>query len=104
MLTRTYGFGFHGQFVADPFSAFNQILIISGAALSSILALDWNRAQGIARFEFPVLMLFSTVGMMIMASASNLMTLYLGLELHIAGALRAGGVRPRRPAVVRSRR
>ena len=46
-----------------------------------ILSLDWNRAQGIARFEFPVLMLFSTVGMMIMASAANLMTLYLGLEL-----------------------
>jgi NADH-quinone oxidoreductase subunit N len=82
VLTRTSGFGFHGQFVADSFSAFNQILIISGAALSTILALDWNRSQGIARFEFPVLMLFATVGMMIMAGASNLMTLYLGLELH----------------------
>jgi NADH-quinone oxidoreductase subunit N len=81
VLTRTTGFGFHGQFVTDPFSAFNQILILAGAALSTILALDWNRTQGIARFELPVLMLFSTVGMMIMASASNLMTLYLGLEL-----------------------
>jgi NADH-quinone oxidoreductase subunit N len=81
VLTRASGFGFHGQFVADPFSGFNQILILSGAALSLILALDWNRSQGIARFEFPVLMLFSTVGMMIMASASNLMTLYMGLEL-----------------------
>ena len=60
---------------------FNQLLILSGAALCSILALDWNRSQGIARFEFPVLMLFSTIGMMIMASARNLMSLYLGLEL-----------------------
>jgi NADH-quinone oxidoreductase subunit N len=81
VLTRTAGFGFHGQFVTDPFSVFNQILILAGAALATILALDWNRAQGIARFELPVLMLFSTVGMMIMAGASNLMTLYLGLEL-----------------------
>jgi NADH-quinone oxidoreductase subunit N len=81
VLTRTNGFGFHGQYVADPFTAFNQIVIISGAALSAIMAMDWNRTQGIARFEFPVLMLFSTVGMMIMAGASNLMTLYLGLEL-----------------------
>ena len=81
MLTRTSGFGFNGQFVSDPFSAFNQILIISGASLSLILSLEWNCAQGIARFEFPVLMLFSTVGMMIMAGAANLMTLYLGLEL-----------------------
>jgi NADH-quinone oxidoreductase subunit N len=81
VLTRTAGFGFNGQYVADPFSAFNQILILSGAALCSILALDWNRAQGIARFEFPVLMLFCTIGMMIMVSAGNLMSLYLGLEL-----------------------
>ena len=81
VLTRTSGFGFNGQFVSDPFSAFNQILIIAGASLSLILSLEWNRAQGIARFEFPVLMLFSTVGMMIMAGAANLMTLYLGLEL-----------------------
>ncbi len=81
VLTRTGGFGFHGQFVSDAFSAFNQILILSGAALASIMALDWNRSQGIGRFEFPVLMLLSTVGMMIMAGASNLMTLYLGLEL-----------------------
>ncbi len=81
VLTRTAGFGFHGQFVADPFSAFNQILILAGAALASILALSWNQSQGIARFEFPVLMLFCTVGMMMMASAGNLMTLYVGLEL-----------------------
>jgi NADH-quinone oxidoreductase subunit N len=81
VLTRVSGFGFHGQFVADPFSAFNQILILAGAALSTILALGWNRTQGIGRFEFPVLMLFSTVGMMIMAASGTLMTLYLGLEL-----------------------
>ncbi len=81
VMTRTTGFGFHGQLVADPFSAFNQILILAGAAMSTILALGWNRAQNIARFEFPVLMLFSTIGMMLMAGAGNLMTLYLGLEL-----------------------
>ena len=82
MLTRAHGFGFHGQFVTDAFSAFNQDADPRPARRSpSILALDWNRTQGIARFEFPVLMLFSTVGMMVMASASNLMTLYLGLEL-----------------------
>src|SRR4051794_790408 len=81
VLNRVPGSGFHGQFVADAFSAFNQIVILSGAALASVLALDWNRSQGIARFEFPVLLMFSTVGMMVMAAAGNLMTLYLGLEL-----------------------
>ena len=85
VLNRSVGVGFNGQFVSDPFSAFNQILILSGAALALILALDWNRAQGLSRFEFPVLMVFSTVGMMVMASAGNLMTLYLGLELQSLG-------------------
>jgi len=79
--TRVSGSGFNGQFVTDAFATFNKELILLGAALSLIMSLDWNRSQGIGRFEFPVLVLFATVGMMIMASASNMMTLYLGLEL-----------------------
>ena len=81
VLSHTSAFGYNGQFVTDPFSAFNKLLILAGATLSLILALDYNRKQHISRFEFPVLMLFSVVGMMVMVSASNLMTLYLGLEL-----------------------
>jgi NADH-quinone oxidoreductase subunit N len=75
------GPSYGGLFVADGFSRFAQLLILAGAAVGAVLALDYNQRQGIARFEFPVLMLFSTVGMMVMASASNLMTLYMGLEL-----------------------
>jgi NADH-quinone oxidoreductase subunit N len=81
VLTGVTGLGYHGQFIADAFSAFNNELILAGAALSVILSLDYNRKQHISRFEFPVLMLFSVVGMMVMTSASNMMTLYLGLEL-----------------------
>ena len=55
--------------------------MLAGAALALILSLDYNRKNHIARFEYPVLMLLSVTGMMVMASASNLMTLYLGLEL-----------------------
>jgi NADH-quinone oxidoreductase subunit N len=54
---------------------------LAGTALTWVLSLDYNEGQGIGRFEFPVLMLFSAVGMMTMVSAANLMTLYLGLEL-----------------------
>jgi NADH-quinone oxidoreductase subunit N len=75
------GSGYHGQFVVDPFSNFFKILVLAGAALSLILSFDYNPTHGISRFEFPVLILFSTVGMLVMSSASNLMTLYLGLEL-----------------------
>lgn len=75
------GTGYRGQFVVDGFSQFAKLLILLGGALALILSLEFNRNQGIARFEFPVLMLMSVIGMMIMVSASNMMTLYLGLEL-----------------------
>jgi NADH-quinone oxidoreductase subunit N len=76
------GSGYEGLFIADAFSRFCQILILAAAGLAIILSLDFNaRAEGMARFEFPVLILFASVGMMIMVGATNLMTLYLGLEL-----------------------
>jgi len=46
-----------------------------------ILSLEYNEHRGFARFEFPVLILLSVVGMMVMASATNMMTTYLGVEL-----------------------
>jgi NADH-quinone oxidoreductase subunit N len=73
--------GYEGLFVTDAFAKFGKLLILAGSALSMILALDYNERQHIARFEFPVLMLLSSVGMMVMASSFNLMTLYMGLEL-----------------------
>jgi NADH-quinone oxidoreductase subunit N len=81
VLTSVRGLGYHGQFISDAFSAFVKILVLAGAALALILSLDYNRKHHIARFEYPVLMVLSVTGMMVMASASNLMTLYLGLEL-----------------------
>ena len=75
------GSAYRGLFVVDDFGTFMKLLILLGAALSIILALDYNRHENISRFEFPVLVMLSTVGMMIMASTSSLMTLYLGLEL-----------------------
>jgi NADH-quinone oxidoreductase subunit N len=70
-----------GLFVTDAFARYAKLLILAAAGLTAVLSIDFNERNGIARFEFPVLMLFSTVGMMTMASASSLMTLYMGLEL-----------------------
>ena len=81
VIAGTGGGGYRGQFVVDGFSQFAKILILLGGALALILSLDFNRNHHLARFEYPVLMLLSVVGMMIMVSASNMMTLYLGLEL-----------------------
>ena len=82
VLVSPTGIGFGGLFIADAFSRFAQLLILAGAGLAIILSLDFNeREEGLARFEFPVLILFASTGMMIMVGATNLMTLYLGLEL-----------------------
>jgi NADH-quinone oxidoreductase subunit N len=77
----TTGVGFHGQFSADAFSSFTKILVLAGAAFALILSIDHNEREDLARFEYPVLVMLATVGMMVMASATNMMTLYVGLEL-----------------------
>ncbi len=81
VLQTSYGVGYSGLFVNDRFATFAKILVLFGAGFAMILGLDYNDKQRIARFEFPVLMLFSTVGMMVMVSAASLMSLYMGLEL-----------------------
>ena len=82
VLTRAAGVGYFGQFTVDRFAVLAKLLILVGAALSLMLSLDYNRRQGIGRFEYPVLMLYAVVGMMGMVSATSLMTLYVALELH----------------------
>ncbi len=79
--TTPMGSGYAGLFAVDHFAVFTKLLIIAGAAMALVLAIDYNVKTGIDRFEFPVLILLCTVGMMIMVSATNLMSLYIGLEL-----------------------
>jgi NADH-quinone oxidoreductase subunit N len=81
VLGQSEGNAFLGQYVADAFSRFAKVLILLGAALGLLLALDFNARAGLDRFEYPLLMLFATLGMMVMVSANDLMALYIGLEL-----------------------
>ena len=73
--------GFYGMFVTDAFALFMKALVLIGSAVSIVMAMRYNDDQQIARFEFPVLVLLATTGMMVMVSANDLITLYLGLEL-----------------------
>lgn len=68
-------------YVADALSTFLKVLILIGAAAAVLMAVPWLRRAGIARFEYPVLIVLATLGMGIMVSANNLLTLYIGLEL-----------------------
>ncbi len=70
-----------GLFIADSFAAFMKSLVLIGAMLTMLMSLGYIERERMARFEFPVLMLFATLGMMMMVSANDLLSLYLGLEL-----------------------
>ena len=69
------------MFVTDGFGAFAKVLVLIGSALSLIIAMRFNEREGIARCEYPVLVLLATTGMMMMISANDLISLYVGLEL-----------------------
>jgi NADH-quinone oxidoreductase subunit N len=81
VLGQEEGTAFGGQYVSDSFSSFMKLLTILGGALGLLLALDWNEKEGLDRFEFSVLVLYATLGGMVMVSANDLMATYLGLEL-----------------------
>lgn len=81
VLGQAEGTAFLGQYVSDGFSRFAKVLILLGAAIALVLALDFNEKAGLARFEYAVLMLFATLGMLVMVSANDLMSLYVGIEL-----------------------
>jgi NADH-quinone oxidoreductase subunit N len=70
-----------GSFVTDAFAKFMKALTLIGAAASIIMSTDYLRREGINRFEFPILILLSTIGMLMVISANDLIGLYLGLEL-----------------------
>jgi NADH-quinone oxidoreductase subunit N len=72
---------FNELFVTDGFAKFLKVVILMAAAISSLLAVPFVREQKFARFEYPLLILLATVGMCMMVSANDLMSLYIGLEL-----------------------
>jgi len=71
---------FGGSFVVDAFARFMKILAIIGSAVTLIVSRNYLAEQA-KIFEYAILILLSTVGMMVLISAADLITLYLGLEL-----------------------
>ena len=72
---------FGGLIVADGFGAFGKLVAFLAAAVAIVAAHGWFERDSEHGAEYPVLILFSAVGMAVMVSATSLMTLYVGLEL-----------------------
>jgi NADH-quinone oxidoreductase subunit N len=70
-----------GSFVVDDFARFLKILALAGAAATILMSFDYAKRQMRPSFEYPVLILLSVTGMLMLISAADLIALYLGLEL-----------------------
>ncbi len=72
---------FEGMFIVDRFAAFMKVLALIGSGLAITLSGSYLEHERLKRPEFPVLILLATLGMMLMISANNILSLYVGLEL-----------------------
>ncbi|MDF1671427.1 MAG: NADH-quinone oxidoreductase subunit NuoN [Roseovarius sp.] len=72
---------FDGMFQDDGFARFAKVTILISAAAVLVLGQEYMARRHILKFEYPLLITLSVVGMMVMVSAGDLMALYMGLEL-----------------------
>ena len=84
---------FGGMFVDDGFARFAKVVILVSAAAVLLMSEGYMARKGLLKFEYPLLIALSAVGMMMMVSAGDLMALYMGLELqslslYVVAALR----------------
>ena len=89
---------FDDAFVMDRFTRFMKLLALIGSAGAILLSFQSFAEMRLMKFEFPVLVLLATVGMMLMISANDLIALYIGLELqslalYVVAAFRRDSVR-----------
>ncbi len=76
---RTTSFG--GMFILDRFAGFMKLFVLLGLMVTMAISVRYLYQEQMARFEYPILVLFAGLGMMLMISANNLLSMYMGLEL-----------------------
>lgn len=87
-----------GMFIADPFSGFLNIVILTTAFISVLLSIDYLKRTRMERSEYYILMLFATAGMMFMGGANDLVVVFIALELlsiplYVMAAMRPGSTK-----------
>ncbi|RCW27829.1 NADH dehydrogenase subunit N [Ciceribacter lividus] len=81
VLVPAEGSAFGGAYLADGYARFMKVLALIGSVTAMIMAVGHARFDHLDRFEFPVLLVLATLGIMLMISANDLISLYLSLEL-----------------------
>jgi NADH-quinone oxidoreductase subunit N len=92
--------GFEGMFISDGYALFFKILFLIIAFLTILISMGYTQREGIEFGEYYVLVLFGTLGMMLMAAGTHLITIFLGLEtMSISIYILAGMMREDRRSV-----
>src|SRR5712672_590025 len=72
---------YSGSFVLDDFARFLKLLALAGSAFAILMSFDYLKVEKQEKFEYPIVILLSVTGMFMLISATDLIALYLGLEL-----------------------
>ena len=75
------GQAFSGSFVFDPLALFSKVAIFAAAAVAILFAVPYLKAERLSRFEYFVLITLAALGMSMMVSANDLISMYMGVEL-----------------------
>ncbi|MCY4260487.1 MAG: NADH-quinone oxidoreductase subunit NuoN [Rhodobacteraceae bacterium] len=75
------GTAFNGSFIDDAYARFAKVVVLLSAGMVLMTGHDFLQREGILKFEYPILVAFAVVGMMVMVSASDLIVLYMGIEM-----------------------
>lgn len=72
---------FGGAFIDDGFARYAKVVVLWSSAIILIISRDYLTKNNLMKFEYPILIGLAVVGMMMMVSAGDLMSLYMGIEL-----------------------
>jgi NADH-quinone oxidoreductase subunit N len=72
---------FGGAFIDDGFARYAKVVVLWSSAMILIISRDYLTKNNLMKFEYPILIGLAVVGMMMMVSAGDLMSLYMGIEL-----------------------
>lgn len=91
-------YSFNGAYVVDRLSIFFTMIFCLSSALAILLSVEYNKREGIRVGEYYSLILFCTVGMIVLASSTDLIMIFLGIEivsicLYVLAGIRRGDVR-----------
>jgi hypothetical protein len=99
LLVPSFGETFGGSFILDDYAYFLKLVVLVGSFFAIAMSWAYAKSQSFDHFEYPILIVLATLGMMLMLSANDMIALYMGLELQSLVALCCGGDQPRQRQV-----